>query len=96
MSGKRAFNNFSQGSLEVMGVKARVGVGTGVQASKTVLKIRYKSSLVYLRILVAVVRTKTTRDFAPKGPKGCLENSNLGDREELDRATKRRSRQGQL
>ena len=66
----------------------RAGVEAGAQASKTVLKIRCKSSLEYLKTSVVVVGVTVMEDFAPKNQASCLKNSDLGDREESRGASK--------
>ena len=68
----------------------------GTQASKTVLKIYYRSSLIYLVIVGAVVETTAIRSFALRGPTGYLENSDLGGEEESRRVIERRSWRGWL
>ena len=64
--------------------EARAGaeMGTGTQASRTVLKIRCKSSLEYLGTSIA-----TAGAFGPRDSADCLENSDLEGGEESERAT---------
>ena len=59
------------------------GARTGARASKTALKILCKSSLEYLRTLVAA------RDFGPGVLSDYSEISDSGDREEPREATER-------
>ena len=73
-----AFSLF-QDTLEITG--AGMGVGARAQVSKTVLRIRWKSSLEYLGISVA--ETTVTGGFAPKDPTGYLENFDSEGGEEL-------------
>ena len=81
-SGERAFS-FSQGILETTGAgtRAGVGVGTGIRASRTALKILCKSSLEYLGTLVAA------KDVGPGVPSGYLETSDSGGGEKPRGAT---------
>ena len=72
-SGERAFS-FSRDTSETTGTGA--GAGAGARASRTVLKIRCKSSSEYLGILVSA------GDFGPRGPSGCSEISDSGGGEE--------------
>ena len=77
------------------GARTEAGVGTGAGAesgalgSKTALRIFCKSSLEYLRILVAA-RVLAMGSFGPEGLAGWLDNlsPDLGDREESRGATK--------
>lgn len=71
-------------------IRARARAKVGVQASKTVVKIRYKSFLEYLKTLVIAAE-----GFGPKSLVGCLENSDLEVGEELGGATERHSQQRQ-
>ena len=91
-SRERAFNSLSWGSLEVVEVEAEAGVWV----SKTVLRIRCKSSLEYLGALIVVAETTAIGVFALENPAGYLENFDLGDGKELGRATKDCSKQGRL
>ena len=93
-----------------MGARAGAGVGAGVQASKTALRIHCKLSSEYLEILVAVAGALATRDFVSKGSIGWSDNSSFdsGDGEELrgaregvieeaaEGAIERHSRRGRL
>ena len=74
MSKEQAFS-LSWGSSEVAGAGVGVEVKAEVWASKTVLGICCKSSLEYLRILVAAAKTTEIESFGPEGLAGCLENS---------------------
>ena len=56
------------------GAGARTGARTGTLASRTVLRIRYKSSSEYLGILVAAVGALAMGGFVPKGPAGWSDN----------------------
>ena len=85
ISREQSFKDLSWGSLEVAG--ARTGAGARVRASKTILRIRCKSFLVYLGTSIIAIVSGI--------PAGYLENSDSGDREESRRATKRHSRRGQ-
>ena len=61
-----------------VGVGARVETGTrvgvGAQASRMALKIRCKSSLKYLGILVVAAEASVTGGFVSKSPTGWLNN----------------------
>ena len=65
----------------------RVGVGARVWASKTVLKIRCKSSLEYLGTSVTVVGTTGIGSFTPESLASCSKNSNLGVEDKSGGAT---------
>lgn len=82
MSWKQAFKGLSQDSLKVIGARA----------SKTVLRIRCKFSLIYLGIAGIMAETIAIGRFAFKGSTGWSNNSspNLGGREESKKATKER------
>ena len=71
MLGKQDFS-FSRGTSKTTGAGAEVR--TEAQTSRTVLKIRYKSSLQYLGTLVAAAGASATEDFISKGPTGWLDN----------------------
>ena len=73
MSGKQAFS-FSQGLSKTMGARAGAEAGAGARASRTILKILYKSFLEYLRVLVAVSRATAMRGFVFKGLMGYSDN----------------------
>ena len=81
------------------GAGARTGVGAGTRASRTVLRIRYKSSLKYLRILLAAAGALAMGGFV-EDPAGCSDNSSpdSGGGEESRGATEgaaeERSRRG--
>ena len=64
-------------------------MGAGARASRTALKIRYKSSLHYLRTLIVVAKALATGGFVPKGLIGWLDNlsPNLEGRKESRGAT---------
>ena len=80
-SGERAFNFSRDTSVTAgTGTGAGAGAGAGARASRTVLRIRCKSSSEYLGILVSA------GGFGPGGPLGYSEISDLGDREESGRA----------
>lgn len=65
-------------------------------ASRIVLKVHYKSFLIYLKIAeVATEMTKMGR-FAFRGPASLSENSDLGSREKSKRATERHFRHERL
>ena len=83
MSGKRPFS-FS------CGISKTAGAGAGMRASKTVLKIFYKSSLEYLGTFIAATGVTTTGGFVFKGLVGCSDNPspNLRGGQELEGATK--------
>ena len=81
MSRERAFKGFFRGSSEM--ARAEAGAGVGVQAFKTVLRIRCKLFLIYLGISVIAA--------GPKSLAGCLQNSDLGGGEESGRTTEIRS-----
>ena len=69
----------------------------GAQASRTVLKIRYKSFLVYLKTAEVVGGTIRMGSFASRGPIGWLDNlfpDSEGDREKSERAIEKRSQRG--
>ena len=91
-SRKRAFNGLSWGFSKAAGAGAGAGagaragveVGAGARASRIALRIRCKSFLEYLEILVVAMG-----DFGPGSPLGCLKNSNLGGREKLGGVTER-------
>ena len=93
-SRERAFG-FSQSALETTragaGAEARAKVGAEAQASRTALKIHYKSFSEYLGTLVVVAWVSTMGDFISKGPMGYLNNlsPNLGGGKKSERATKR-------
>lgn len=74
---------------------ARVGAEAGTQASKTISRIFCKSFLEYIKISIVVTRVTIMGNFIPKDPVGCLENSDLEDKEEsggvIEGATKRYS-----
>ena len=103
-SGDRAFS-FFWGASETTraGTGAGARIGAGAQASKTALKIRYKSSLEYLGILVAV-GGELARGFPPEGPAGWSNNlspdleggeeSRGATEEATEEAMERRSWQG--
>ena len=55
-------------------VEARAGAETGAQASRTALKILCKSSLEYLRILVAATEASVTGVFVLEGLTGWSDN----------------------
>ena len=107
-SKERAFS-FSQGTSETIGARAeaRAGArtGTGSWASRTALKIHYKSSSEYLGTLVAA-RGVLARSFALDGPAGWSDNlspdSEGGEKSEgvmkgaTEGAAERRSRQERL
>ena len=88
MSGERAFKGLSRGFSEVV----------GAQASRTVLKIRCKSSSVYLGTGGAAAGITATGKFTPGGPAGWLNNSSpdSGGGKESGRATEGRSLRRQL
>ena len=67
---------------------AEAGTGAGTQASRTALKIRYKSFSEYLGIIVAA-GGELARGFSSKGPTGWSDNSSpdLEGRKESGRAT---------
>ena len=92
--GLSAFNGLFWGSWEAE--RAGTEVGAGVWASKTVLKIRYKSFSESSRISVAAARVTAIGGFGAESPASCLENSDLGDREESRRAMERRFGREQL
>ena len=105
-SGKRAFS-FSQGASAMMGAGSGAGAGagagmgagtgagtgTGAQASRTTLKILYKSSSEYLGTLVAATGALATESFVSEGPVGWSDNLSLdleGEKESrgpMERAT---------
>lgn len=69
--------------------RVRAGVGAGAQTSKTVLRILYKSSLKYLRTLIATTGASAIKSFVPEGLTGWLNNlsSDSKGEEESRRAT---------
>ena len=71
------------------GAGARTGAGARIQTSRTVLKIRCKSSSEYLGILVAAARALAMGCFVPKGSADWSDNlsSDSGGREESGGAT---------
>ena len=83
------------------GAGARTGAGTGTRASRTVLRIRCKSSSEYLGILLAAAGALAMGAFV-KGPAGWLDNlspnSEGGEesRGATEGAAEQRSRQGRL
>ena len=87
-----------------MGVGTGAGTETGAQASRTALRILYKSFSEYLGTLVAATGASAMGGFAPRGPAGWLNNSSpdSGGGEEsggvmegaTEGAIERRSRQG--
>ena len=82
MSRELAFKGLSQGSSEMARAGAEVGIG--VQTSRTVLKICYKSFSEYLGILIAVAG-----NFGPGSPAGYLENFDLRGKKESKRVMER-------
>ena len=87
-SRERAFS-FLRDALATMGAKAGVGAGAktgtrarmgaeaGTRASRTVLKIRCKSFLEYLGILVAAAGALATKGFVLESAAGWSNNSSL-------------------
>ena len=73
--------------MEAGGAGAGARAETGAQASRTALKIYCKSFLEYLGISIAVAGAIAMGSFVLEGSAGCLENSNLGDREESEEIT---------
>ena len=88
--GERAFS-FLRGALVTMGAgagagaeagtraRAKTGVGAGTRASRTVLKIRCKSSSEYLGILLAATGALATGGFV-ESPVGWSGNSSPDSR----------------
>ena len=80
-SGKRA-SSFFRGTSAIMeagaGVGARAGArtgaGAGTQVSRTILKIRCKSSLEYLRRIVTARGELAKEGFVPEGHVGWSDN----------------------
>ena len=77
--------------MEAAEAGARTGAGVGARVSRTTLRIRCKSSLKYLRTLVAAAG-----DFGPKSLASYLENSDFGGEKKSRGATGRHFRRGQL
>ena len=81
--------------MEVTKAGAGARGGAEVWASKTALKICYKSSSKYLEITIAATGATVIGGFDPESLVGYLKNSDLEDGEELERAMIKCSQRGQ-
>lgn len=62
----------------------------GAWTSKTVLKLRFNFSLVYLGTAGVATKMTAIGSFAPRGFADCFENSDLESKEESRRVTEER------